>query len=403
MTIQKNIFHANKVDRIAIVDRPAVPDAEILVFKREQTADKEMSISEAFKSEFLAASARTAVELLEMGYWRALYSEGTAAEKAKVWKEVFKSFKEILSGILQQMPKTEGKAEKAQEQPAISDIVANFTRGLAVTAISETFMYFKYAVGSLVMTASTYKNPEGIAKALTDTFEQWVADHTEAIVQKSAGPRGTITEQRKLEMQKAINALTAIIEEATPQKNREEESTMNEEQVLAIISKALAPVTERISSLHDILTQKGIIEKQAEATGDKPTEEAKAEEKAPETPAPAPAEEKAKEEKPAEPAPAETPAPAEEEKKAEPAPVVEENKELKELQAKNEALEKQNKELVEKMAVHTAQIEKFDKAFKAFEKRTGHSVNLGTEETGEKKAGPSADPFAEVMKKKAKA
>ena len=29
-------LHATKVDRIAIVDRPAVPDAEIVVFKRQK-------------------------------------------------------------------------------------------------------------------------------------------------------------------------------------------------------------------------------------------------------------------------------------------------------------------------------------------------------------------------------
>jgi len=40
----KYILHASKVDRIAIVDRPAVPDAEILVFKRRKDVKIEKKI-----------------------------------------------------------------------------------------------------------------------------------------------------------------------------------------------------------------------------------------------------------------------------------------------------------------------------------------------------------------------
>jgi hypothetical protein len=41
----KNILHATRVDRIAIVDRPAVPDAQIVIFKRQEGGIEKGAIS----------------------------------------------------------------------------------------------------------------------------------------------------------------------------------------------------------------------------------------------------------------------------------------------------------------------------------------------------------------------
>lgn len=46
---KQHIFHANKVDRIAIVDRPAVPDAQILLYKRR--GDDAQEYEETCKAE----------------------------------------------------------------------------------------------------------------------------------------------------------------------------------------------------------------------------------------------------------------------------------------------------------------------------------------------------------------
>ena len=66
-------LHANKVDRIAIVDRPAVPNAQIVLFKREKGKEPQIEKALDFNSEFVYQGTEGAVIALENSFWSTLF------------------------------------------------------------------------------------------------------------------------------------------------------------------------------------------------------------------------------------------------------------------------------------------------------------------------------------------
>jgi len=378
---QKYLFHASKVDRIAIVDRPAVPDAEILVFKRrtdEDGNDQNTHLAKAmdgidFAREFTGAKVQAAVQVLESTFWATMYFE--EGDKIAAFKKNMKSFKGVLVELINEVPQE--SAEKA-EKPDVNELMGNFKRGLEVSVISEAFTYFKQSVYSLVAQAGLLSNSVQIAKAMVDTFEEFVISHAETIATKSnksivVDKEGRIISTARLrKIKQALETLTQLVEEATPKTKREEEVEMDEKMIQEIIEKALTPILEDMKGMREILTQKGIIEKELSADEQKAKDEADA---------------KAKEEADAK-AKEDADAKAEAEKKAK------EEQEAKE-KAFNELKEKAEKAETE-LTDLKKKYEVVEKAITAFEKRTGRKVSLDVEESTEKKE--SKDPFREAMK-----
>ena len=387
---QKHIFHASKVDRIAIVDRPAVPDAEILVFKRESKKVQENDIlSKAlggadFKAEFASAQAVSATQVLESMFWRTVYDTESKDSQGD-FKKVLKSFEQAILSILGgiEYAGTEEKAEKAQA--STQEIVDYFKRGLEVSAISEGFAYFKNMVWSLVAQAGEIKNVTSVAKAMVNAFGEFIDKHSEAVVAKVnknivVDKEGRIISSARLrKLTEAMQVIGQIVEEATPKEKvrlfkREEEIEMEIKEVQELLEKALAPVNEEIKGFKDTLIEKGIIEKELTEEEKKAKEEA--EKKAQEEVEKKEQEEKELKEKQE----AEAKAEAEKQAKAE--------QELK------EKAEKQEKELEEMKS----KLEVMDKAFSAFEKRTGIKVSLDVAEKSGEETKEKGDPFAEAMK-----
>jgi len=377
---QKYLFHASKVDRIAIVDRPAVPDAEVLIFKSRKTGDGDVeSTGEKAVSEFdrmyASAQASSAVEVFESVFWRSVYSGDKSSDAMEAIKKTVKSFKSAIVTIVEKIPFVE--AEKAEV--SIEDMMSQFKRGLEVSAISKAFEYLKNSVWYLVATASTRKNSTALAKAMVDAFEEFLDTHSETILTKSAesivvDKEGRIISASRLrKLREAVAVLSAVITEAEPK--IEEKGigghTMTPEEIQELIEKALTPLRDDVVGVRTILTEKGIIEKELSEEEKKAKEEAEAKEKQ-EAKAKAEAEKKEKEEQ---------------EKK---------EKEEAEKKAKEEAeaKEKQDKEFSELKA----KLDRVEKALSAFEKRTGIKVSLDVDETTEKAS--SGDPFGEALKGK---
>jgi len=381
---QKYVFHASKVDRIAIVDRPAVPDAQLLVFKSQTkdnaTVEKEY-LDYNFDKEYATAQAYSAVQVLESMFWRSIYYGKDANEKRGTWKQIFKSFSVALVKILENIPYVE--SAKAQG-PAVADIVSGFERGLEVSAISSAFDYFKRSVASLVAYAESTKESVKIAKAITTAFVDFLDKHAEVIIDKSqkiivVDKEGRmISSARIRKIKEAMDTLSALIEEVEPKTKREQEgSTMDEKQILELLEKALAPINERLAGFDALLKEKGLIEPELTEEQKKAKEEA-------ETKAKAEAEAKEK---------ADAEVKAEAEKKAK------EEAEAKE-KAQNDLkaqVDKQAKE-IEELKASKEKLESIEKALTAFEKRTGHKVSLDVAEKSEDKK--EGDVFGEALKRK---
>jgi len=388
----KYIFHASKVDRIAIVDRPAVPDAEILVFKREsgkeaggepvkpteEGTQKSLAGEVDFERDYTISQAQAAVNVLESAYWKTAYAGLEPREKLKAWKQILKSFTAALVSVVEKIPYVKPKADGGAPEPSIESMMANFKRGLEVVAVREAFAYFKNAVWSLVMSAGVIPDSTNVAKAMVDTFAEFLETHAEVIASKqleesTAEKIGRkISTARLRKLKEAVSTITAIINEVelVPQEKREEVSEMTPEEIQQAIEKALDPIKA-------VLIEKGIIEKELSEEEKKAKEEQEAKEKAE-------AEEKAKKD-------AEAQA---EKEKAEKEEAEKKAKELQELKEKAEKAEKALSELTELKE----KMDKINKALVAFEKRTGHKVSLDVEEGSTTKR--DGDPFADALKGK---
>jgi hypothetical protein len=383
MAKQKHIFHAAKVDRIAIVDRPAVPDAEILVYKRADN-DQVDEKGYDFNQQFNLASSQSAVQVLEAGFWNTFYdSELDQTGKTKQFKAVMKDFTKTIIGLAEAM--VSATATKA-EGPTAEEITQNFSRGLNVVAIYEGFNYFKSAVSGVLWNSQVYKNTSAILKGLAGTFEEFVIAHmndleqaTKSITEEKIGRKISRTRMEKL--RGALKVLSEIIDEVevVEDKNTGKENTdMELKQLQDLIEKSLAPVREELNKFRLLLTEKGIIEKELSP------EEKLAKEEA-EKKAQVEAEEKAKKD-------AEAKAEAEkQQQEAEKQAKEAAEKRDKDFAELKESSEKAQKELAEMKAKSSV----IEKALSSFEKRTGIRVSMDADEVATKKEG---DPFADALK-----
>jgi hypothetical protein len=379
---KKHIFHASKVDRIAIVDRPAVPDAEILVFKRDKEQQAEKSFN--FAKEFAVASAYTAVQVLETGLWGIVYDETDSTKKVSAFKVLVKEFTGIVVGIATQLES--GRVATKAEGPTVADATAHFQRGLTMSAMFQGFEYLKNSIMSfLVHSFDYYKDTPAILKNVSEAFGEYVIKHlSELEVSKSLTAEKIgrkISDARIKKLQQALSALNEIISEVTDaeEKGKKEDTNMEmkeiQEAISSAIEKSLASVTEQLGKFKTVLEEKGILEKPLT-----PEEKAKKDE----------AEKKAKDESEKK-AQSEATAKAEAEKKLKEESEKKE-KELSEIKEKAQKVDEMSKELTEIKTKYAG----IEKSLAAFEKRTGVKVSLDVDTTNKNDKG--GDVFAEALR-----
>ena len=139
MTLEaKYRLHATKVDRIAVVDRPAVPDAKVVLFKRKKdTGTDVLKKGMDFNREFVYKATQSAVDVLEQSFWNTLYYQEEGVDTEKEWKKLFKDFRSILIDVVAKLTPSEKKeddgrwkmAESLRKQhPDVVDIVWKWDR-----------------------------------------------------------------------------------------------------------------------------------------------------------------------------------------------------------------------------------------------------------------------------------
>lgn len=230
-------LHATKVDRIAVVDRPAVPDAQIVVFKRhkgergyvyQQLFDFEkveaiykedginfpiekglMTVN--FQAGFVVRGTQAAVDTLQEAVWDAIYGGGD--DTAKMLKGAFADFRTVILEVLAKLVST-NKADAQEVKLTTKDITQSFARGLAITAMSEAFTYFRSNIAYLLLGYSSLENPEETYSKIISQFEKFVADNVTVIV---ANKREEVTEKVgriiSAERLRKLKAAMAVIEE----------------------------------------------------------------------------------------------------------------------------------------------------------------------------------------------
>jgi len=397
----KHRLHASKVDRIAIVDRPCVPDAQMVIFKRrndevidkllpehiekyqvvEQYYEKEL-VTFSFKEAFLYKATQAAVEVLEEKVWDALYE----TISIKDLKSSFGEFESILIDVLSKM--SIEKQEDAEEQKLTKEeIMKPFARGLSVAAIYESFSYMKAAMAYVMTSYNRLKEPDKVISGISNKFQEFIVDNVDEVIANKrefqVEKAGRIISRSRLQkLKEAITLLSEMTEEAEARysKSKQEASTMELEKILEQL--------QTISASVEVITQKqNLIETTLKEHKLLLTEEEKAQIEAEKIES----EKKAKEEQEAQ------EAELAEKKKAEEA----EAAELAEKQKKEaEEIEAQKKEKEEALEKRFANLETITGHFKKIIDALGKKYGVRTSIEGEEESTDKVkkDPFGKAVR-----
>ena len=287
-------LHATRVDRIAIVDRPAVPDAEVLVFKRfkdtgTDVLDKEKKGIKAdlekkvdnidenspegikqidksipivnFNADFLIRSTESAVDSLRMGFFNPLYYDSavSVAELNSYWTELFAQFQVAIVDILKRQAKKINKKE-GEQLLTTKEIETRYSNGLSIVTISEAFSHLRNTLSYLMFETDEMENAEEAITAIISIFKEFVtAQGATLIEKKKTDPQQfekvgrKISSARLKELRKAVEVLTSIINEVEVSKNKEAED-MELEQLLKKLDELSVKVDGFTSELDLIKT-----------------------------------------------------------------------------------------------------------------------------------------------------
>lgn len=299
MTIAKFRLHATKVDRIAIVDRPAVPDAEILLFKRREEDDvkvldgKRLILKAVdFNGEFIMQSSEGAVSALEAAFWTSIFDdEMDAAAKTAHIEASFKDFTDVVLSLVDK-----AASLKQEGQPTASEVEESFNQSMVSAAINDAFSIFRSHLGFFVANAKEFDEAKAIVTRLIESFKTFVLAQTDAIntkqlkVEKSdiealkAGRKLSGARLKKLkELAEALQTLITEVEAGEETKGgimkekgkgttHEKQMTLEEltaavgsiQEELKTRAETFAAIETRIVALEEAVGKQGDGQKQAE-------------------------------------------------------------------------------------------------------------------------------------------
>lgn len=300
-------LHASKVDRIAIVDRPCVPDAQIVVFKRrveegqsteerltgminrcmelntqhdlhiediplmkswdvekmekyllqlETKCAKVVSMNKQSESQmfrdFVCSGCSVAVSNLESAFFYGLYTAEPDFDKEVYWKQIFSDFESIIDVIskITIASKGVGEAEVSEYKPTPEEVLGNFKSQLLSIAIDGSFNFFGNVLGSVLLGYGNVDKPQ-LVKGLIDSFREYVLSLAREI-EKRQKADGVVIDKvgRKIagsrleRIRKAVEVLSQIVKEVEVMPNeKREEEDMNIEEIL-----------KKLTSLEDLVT-----------------------------------------------------------------------------------------------------------------------------------------------------
>jgi hypothetical protein len=390
----KNRLRADKVDRLAIVDRPAVPDAQVVLFKRRsdeenkkkdmESSDKAIKVEKAvmdFNREFIYRATAAAVGVLEEGYWRTVYSDIAVGERKKEWKTLFGEFKSVMSDVIAEIsPSETEKIEKADtpEEPTVKDMVDGFKRGLTMSAISDSFEYFRGQMGYLMLSLHAMPKGKDLLNKVIDMFEEHVSALGAGVFLKSKDQMTVekigrvISSARLAKLKAALHTLSEIIIEGEAFMRAEkgkEEDQMDIQEVLKALGESdlFKSIQKQLDAITGVLKEKGLLLTDEEKAKIAEVEKAKKDEA-----------EKAK---------------AEIEKKQK----EEQEKAKKDAEEAEKKAKEAEEEKKKKDEAVNARLEKMEKGFAEFAKRMGLKTSLEVEGDGKSNKG-GEDPFGKAVR-----
>ena len=435
-------LHATRVDRIAIVDQPAVPDAEILIFKRkpDEDIDQGAKSSEGEKFElvkfrkefiekmfsdfpkvkdkvcekalqtgmiasFLHKATQGAVEALQEEVLNTIYIENGMKDVGKGIEKSFAEFSTIVKNVLMKIiPNSQKQVDAERSQLTKEDVAKPFARGIGYVAISETFSYFKNYLTYLMMGYEELAKPEEVVEEVIKLFKEFVEKNFTIIVEnkkdleKVFEKEGRIISSARLRRLKAsLSIIAELVQEAEAryEKSEKEENGMELKELIekfdkfsAEVNKVTAEITSEFAVMKQAMRDAGYLKTEAEI---KEAKDAQIE-----------ADKKAEEEK------------VEADKKAEAEKVEAEKKDLEKRRgdlgldekATKEDIEKKEKEIADAKAKFAtelpARLEKAEAVMKSFveltkvlEKRLGIKASIQEDVVTDKQ---NDDPFAKALR-----
>ena len=404
--VAKNRLHATRVDRIAIVDRPAVPDAEIVVFKRftdnvgdsvyvkqyNEYCDKMKSDTTTLKGMFgelkvgfVIRASQVAVDSLQEEVWEALYTENNQNDALAHISKAFADFEDILVNVLADVV-DKAKAETDTQKLTKQDVVDSFARGMQLTVISESMTHLKNHISFLLVSQKDLADPMGTIKAIVQNVKSFIMDNITEIVKKTRDGEKPVFEKagriisraRLRKIQEAIIVLTNLVDETNARYSdksiTEEAEDMDElKKMFDALSATVQDVVGVLKSQGHLLTEeekKKVEEEKIEA--EKKAEQEKIE-----------AEKKAEAEK----------VEADEKAKVEAEEAEKRAKEQKEIE---ELAKKEKEELKATLEKFSKTLEEFTKFKEKVSKKLGVKTSLSTEENEEKSE--KGDVFGDAVK-----
>ena len=267
-------LHATRVDRIADVDRPAVPDAEIVLFKRQE--EKPLTVID-FNAGFILKASEGAVEVLQDGFWETMGYDGDdtpVKDKVAQMDILFGDFKTAILNVAKLVKKSKQDVEEVKTPT--DEIVSVFEQRLKANAISAMFSYFRYSISNTVVNYKRLENGNEAVSQIIDKFKETVVKlGTEIIGQNRVDDEKVevnkvgrkISSARLKKLKDALEVLKTIVGEAEVSvedvgKKYKEATDMELKELIEKVDTLATTVTgigDKQESLNKSLLDQGIL------------------------------------------------------------------------------------------------------------------------------------------------
>lgn len=238
----------------------------------------EKMLVEGFTATFILKATQAAVDTLQEAVWYAIYDE--SGKTTKMINDAFADFVSILKNVIAKVV-TQMKVNDDAPKLTKEDVVKPFARGLGLTAISESFAYFRANMTYLMMSYDQVENPDEIIDAITKHFEQFVVKNSTEIVRNKSEEAeeefekaGRIISSARLrKLREAISVLSEIVGEAETRYSKSEEDGMELKELIEKFDTLSAQVELVVKELKNAGFLKTEAEKQEALEAEKKAQE----------------------------------------------------------------------------------------------------------------------------------
>jgi hypothetical protein len=270
-------LHATKVDRIAIVDRPAVPNAEILLFKRKDGSKEEFNLEKVmetileksqFADTFIYGATNGVCDALEQSLWYNLMNN--SADKALMGKGIEDLFAEFSSAVAQliKLAKVVEATLDKQDVPTVAyptadEMLLQFRQYVASVTIQNAFQNFRNCLGFLVTESMEMPEAEKAIGLLTAELKSIIIQGLETIIPKMLKEENPvellkvgrkISSARLSKLKEALLTLKEIIKEQEGEVSNEKGDAMTIEQIgkaVETLTAQLAEITAQLAKIEE--------------------------------------------------------------------------------------------------------------------------------------------------------